>query len=173
MTRRTLLAVTLFGLLATAPLPAQPSVALTAADLGGLRLRNIGPATMSGRVVDMDVVESDPYVMYVASSTGGVFRTRDNGITWEPVFEREAVHSVGDIALFQPNPNIIWIGTGERANRQSVSWGDGVYKSTDAGKTWTNVGLEDEPAHRADRPPPDEPGDRLCGSAGLGVGPRR
>jgi photosystem II stability/assembly factor-like uncharacterized protein len=117
-------------------------VPLRASDLAGLRLRNIGPANMSGRFVDMDVVESDPYVMYVASATGGVFRTRDAGITWEPVFEREPVHSVGDIVIFQPNPNIIWIGTGERANRQSVSWGDGIYKSTDAGKTWTNVGLK-------------------------------
>jgi photosystem II stability/assembly factor-like uncharacterized protein len=114
---------------------------LQASDLTGLRLRNIGPANMSGRFVDMDVVESEPYTMYVASATGGVFRTRDNGITWEPVFEREAVHSVGDIAVFQPNPEIIWVGTGERANRQSVGWGDGVYKSTDGGKTWTNVGL--------------------------------
>jgi len=114
---------------------------LRASDLAGLRLRTIGPANMSGRFVDMDVVESDPFVMYVASATGGIFRTRDNGITWEPVFEREPVHSIGDIVLFQPNPNIIWVGTGERANRQSVSWGDGVYKSIDAGKTWTNVGL--------------------------------
>ena len=112
-------------------------------DLAGLRLRNIGPANMSGRFVDMDVVESDPSIMYVASATGGVFRTRDAGITWEPVFEREPVHSVGDIVLFQPDPNIIWVGSGERANRQSVSWGDGVYKSVDAGKSWTNVGLRD------------------------------
>jgi photosystem II stability/assembly factor-like uncharacterized protein len=119
----------------------QPEAALRASDLAGLRLRNIGPANMSGRFVDMDVVESDPRVMYVASATGGVFRTRDAGITWEAVFEREAVHSVGDIVLFQPNPDIIWVGTGERANRQSVSWGDGVYKSVDAGKTWANVGL--------------------------------
>jgi photosystem II stability/assembly factor-like uncharacterized protein len=115
--------------------------ALRSSDLAGLRLRTIGPANMSGRFVDMDVVESSPTTMYVASATGGIFRTRDNGITWEPVFEREPVHSVGDIAIFQPNPNIIWVGTGERANRQSVSWGDGVYKTNDAGKTWTNVGL--------------------------------
>ena len=122
---------------------AQQAPPLAASGLGGLRLRNIGPANMSGRFVDMDVVESDPHTMGVASATGGCFRTRDNGITWEPVFEREPVHSMGDIAIFQPNPNIIWIGTGERANRQSVSWGDGVYKTTDAGKTWTNVGLQD------------------------------
>jgi photosystem II stability/assembly factor-like uncharacterized protein len=120
---------------------AAAQAALSSSDLSGLRLRTIGPATMSGRFVDMDVVESDPHIMYVASATGGVFRTRDAGITWEPVFESEPVHSVGDVVLFQPNPNIIWIGTGERANRQSVSWGDGIYKSIDAGQTWTNVGL--------------------------------
>jgi photosystem II stability/assembly factor-like uncharacterized protein len=128
------------GFQAPPPLLAQGNQ-LRTTDLAGLRLRTIGPANMSGRFVDMDVVESEPMTMYVASATGGIFRTRDNGITWEPVFEREPVHSVGDIAIFQPNPNIIWVGSGERANRQSVSWGDGVYKTTDAGKTWTNVGL--------------------------------
>jgi photosystem II stability/assembly factor-like uncharacterized protein len=129
-------------LLIVSPATAQQNMPLLqSADLAGLHVRTIGPANMSGRFVDMDVVESDPLTMYVASATGGVFRTRDNGITWEPVFEREPVHSVGDIAIFQPNPDLIWVGTGERANRQSVSWGDGVYKTTDAGKTWTNMGL--------------------------------
>ena len=142
MTRRHLLAAAALALLATIPLPARQAATLQPADISALRLRNIGPATMSGRVVDMDVVESDPFTMYVASATGGVFRTYDNGVTWEPVFEREPVHSVGDIAIFQPNPAIIWVGTGERANRQSVGWGDGVYKTIDAGKTWTNVGLK-------------------------------
>jgi photosystem II stability/assembly factor-like uncharacterized protein len=120
---------------------AQTSAAVTSTDLSGLRFRNIGPAAMSGRFVDMDVVESNPYTMYVASATGGVFRTTDNGVTWAPVFEREPVHSVGDIAIFQPDPNIVWVGTGERASRQSVGWGDGVYKTTDGGRTWTNMGL--------------------------------
>ena len=143
MTRLRLLCLSLvLAVTAVAPLPARQA-AIQSVDLAGLRPRNIGPATMSGRVVDMDVVESDPFTMYVASATGGIFRTRDNGVTWEPVFEREAVHSVGDIAVFQPNPNLIWVGTGERANRQSVGWGDGVYKSTDAGKSWTNVGLKE------------------------------
>lgn len=141
MKRLLLFLVAVLGVTLAPQLPAQ-QVALQSRDLSGLRLRNIGPATMSGRMVDMDVVESDPYVMYVASSTGGIFRTRDNGVMWEPVFEKEPVHSVGDIAIFQPNPNIIWVGTGERANRQSVGWGDGVYKTTDAGKTWSNVGLK-------------------------------
>ncbi len=116
---------------------------LTADMLSGLTPRSIGPAIMSGRFVDIEAVESDPFMFYVASATGGVFRTRNNGVTWEPMFENEASHSVGDIAVFQANPDIIWVGTGERANRQSSGWGDGVYKSTDAGATWTNMGLRD------------------------------
>ena len=124
-------------------LVAQAPPPLTAESIAALRLRNIGPANMSGRFVDMAVVERDPYTMYVASATGGIFRTTDNGITWTPVFEHEPVHSIGDVELFQPNPAIIWVGTGERANRQSSSWGDGVYKSIDAGKSWRNVGLRD------------------------------
>jgi photosystem II stability/assembly factor-like uncharacterized protein len=127
---------------AAGPLAQQPP-AIAPADLAALTFRNIGPANMSGRFVDLDVVESNPHTIYVASATGGMYRTTDNGITWAPVFEREAVHSIGDIAIFQPDPNVIWVGTGERANRQSSSWGDGVYKSTDAGRTWTNVGLRD------------------------------
>ena len=98
---------------------------------------------MSGRFVDLAVVEKDPYTFYAASATGGIFRTTDNGVTFAPVFEKEAVHSIGAIAVNQQNPSILWVGTGERANRQSSSWGDGIYKSTDAGKTWTNVGLRD------------------------------
>ncbi len=111
--------------------------------LRGLSLRNIGPANMSGRIVDLAVVESDPYTYYIASATGGVWKTTNNGIIFKPVFENEAVHSVGDIVLHQKDPNIIWVGTGERANRQSSSWGNGVYKSTDAGKTWSHMGLDD------------------------------
>ena len=173
MKRRHLLVGLVLALLATTPVPARQGEPLRSTDLAGLRLRNIGPANMSGRFVDMDVVESDPQVMYVASATGGVFRTRDSGITWEPVFEREPVHSVGDIALFQPNPNIIWVGTGERANRQSVSWGDGVYKSTDAGQDLDECGAAGQQAHRPHRPAPDQSGHRVRRRAGFGVGPGR
>jgi photosystem II stability/assembly factor-like uncharacterized protein len=119
---------------------AQAAPPLSAADLGALRLRNIGPASMSGRVVDMDVVESNPSTWYVAGATGGLWRTEDNGVTWASTFDAP-VHSIGDVAVFQPNPQILWVGTGERASRQSVGWGDGVYKSTDGGKTWQNMGL--------------------------------
>jgi photosystem II stability/assembly factor-like uncharacterized protein len=116
---------------------------LTSEMLSGLTLRDIGPANMSGRFVDLAVYEKDPYVFYAASATGGVFKTTNHGVTFTPVFEREATHSVGDVEIDQENPDVVWVGTGERANRQSSSWGDGVYKSTDGGKTWTNMGLRD------------------------------
>ena len=121
------------------PLHAQ----VTTAQLDALRPRNIGPAVMSGRIVDLAVVESDPAKYYVASATGGVFKTSDNGITLVPVFEHEGTHSVGAIAVHQTDTATVWVGTGERANRQSSSWGDGVYKSTDGGESWTNMGLRD------------------------------
>lgn len=129
--------------LALGCLAASYAAAQGSAELAGLKLRTIGPANMSGRTVDIAVVEKDPIVIYAATATGGIWRTKDNGTTWAPVFENEAVHAVGTITIFQPNPDILWVGTGERANRQSASWGDGIYKSTDAGKTWTNVGLRD------------------------------
>jgi photosystem II stability/assembly factor-like uncharacterized protein len=124
-----------------APALMAQSAPFAASDLSAMRLRSIGPASMSGRVIDMDVVESDPFTWYVGTSTAGIWKTTDNGVTWQSLFDQQAVHSIGDLAVYQPNPNIVWAGTGERANRQSVSWGDGVYKSTDAGKTWTNLGL--------------------------------
>lgn len=124
----------------TAPLAAQTVRPETVASL---RFRTIGPATMSGRVVDLAVVEANPTTFYVATATGGVWKTTDNGVTFTPVFEREATHSVGAIALSQVDTNQVWVGTGERANRQSNSWGDGIYRSTDGGKTWRRMGLED------------------------------
>jgi photosystem II stability/assembly factor-like uncharacterized protein len=111
--------------------------------LNGLEFREIGPVIMSGRVVDLAVVESNPTTFYVAAATGGVWKTQNNGVTFEPVFFDEGTHSVGAIVVHQRDTNIVWVGTGERANRQSSSWGDGVYKSTDGGATWQNMGLRD------------------------------
>ena len=144
------------------------AAAQTSSELGGLKVRTIGPANMSGRSVDIAVVEKDPYIIYAATATGGVWRTKDNGVTWAPVFENEAVHAVGTISIFQPNPDILWIGTGERANRQSVSWGDGIYKSVDAGKSWTNVPQRLAP-HRAHRHSPLQPGHGVGGGDGESV----
>jgi photosystem II stability/assembly factor-like uncharacterized protein len=116
---------------------------VTSDTYSNLNLRHIGPANMSGRVVDLAVKASDPYTFYAATATGGVWETTNNGVTWKPIFENEATHSVGAIALNQQHPEILWVGTGERANRQSSGWGDGVYKSTDGGKSWKNMGLKD------------------------------
>lgn len=111
--------------------------------LRGFRWRSIGPASMGGRIDDFAVVESDPYTMYIGFATGGVWKTVNNGTTWEPIFDIYPTSSIGDIAVCQSDPNIVWVGTGEPNNRQSSSFGDGIYKSTDAGKTFTNVGLKD------------------------------
>jgi len=111
--------------------------------LKSFRWRSIGPASMGGRIDDIAAVESNPYVIYVGFATGGVWKTVNNGTTWEPIFDTYSTSSIGDIAVCQSDPNIIWVGTGEANNRQSSSFGDGVYKSTDGGKTFTNVGLKE------------------------------
>jgi hypothetical protein len=95
--------------------------ALSPCTLANLRFRNIGPVTMSGWVVDLAVVEANPYTFYVATSTGGVWKTTNNGVTIGPVFEKEGTHSVGAIAVHQVDTNVFWVGTGERANQQSNS----------------------------------------------------
>jgi len=111
--------------------------------LKDFRWRSIGPASMAGRIDDIEAVESNPYIIYVGFATGGIWKTVNNGTTWEPIFDTYPTVSVGDIAIFQANPNIIWVGTGEANNRQSSSYGAGIYKSTDAGKTFTFMGLKE------------------------------
>ncbi len=108
-----------------------------------LRFREIGPATMAGRIDDFAVLESNPAVFYVATATGGLWKTTNNGTTFETVFDNETTSSIGDVAIAPGDPNLVWVGTGENNNRQSSSWGDGVYKSTDGGKSWKNMGLRD------------------------------
>src|ERR1051325_1064224 len=112
-------------------------------DARPLRWRSIGPANMGGRVADFAVVDKDPYTIYVGMGTGGVLKSTNNGTTWEGVFDKQPVASVGSVAVSQNNPKIVWAGTGEGNSRNSSSWGNGVYKSTDGGETWTNVGLPD------------------------------
>ncbi len=115
--------------------------AADAAIFRGLTIRNIGPANMGGRIVDIEAVETDFKRVFVASASGGVFKSVNAGTTWRPIFDDYPSASIGDIALFHPNPDILWVGTGEANNRNSVAWGDGVYKSTDGGDTFTHVGL--------------------------------
>src|SRR5882724_6736787 len=113
------------------------------AALKNLKFRNIGPAIMGGRVDDFAVVASDPRIIYVGAAAGGIFKTTNGGTTWEPIFDEVGSPSIGDIALAPSNPAILYVGTGEPNNRQSSSWGSGVYKSMDAGKTWKFTGLKD------------------------------
>jgi len=107
-----------------------------------LEFREIGPAVMGGRIDDFAVVESNPKIIFVGTASGGVWKTTNNGTTWEPVFDKEGVSTIGDLAIAPSDPSVVWVGSGEPNNRQSSSWGDGAYKSIDGGKTWKNVGLE-------------------------------
>jgi len=108
----------------------------------GLRFRSIGPAATGGRIHDIQVDPRDHATIYVASATGGIWKTTNKGTFWTPIFEGQPENSFGSLAISPANPNLIWAGSGEQQNRQSSSWGSGVYKSTDAGKTWTHVGLD-------------------------------
>ena len=104
--------------------------------------RNIGPANMVGRISAFTALDNDFTHVLVAGASGGVWKSVNAGTTWEPIFERYGTSSIGDVAFFQKDPNINWVGTGEECVRNSVEWGDGVYKSTDGGKTFVRMGLE-------------------------------
>jgi photosystem II stability/assembly factor-like uncharacterized protein len=105
--------------------------------------RCIGPANMGGRITDIAVYEADPTTYYVATASGGLLKTTNNGVTFEHQFDEESTVSIGAVDVAQTNPDIVWVGTGESNPRNSVSWGDGVYKSVDGGETWRNMGLKD------------------------------
>jgi photosystem II stability/assembly factor-like uncharacterized protein len=107
-----------------------------------MKPRNIGPGGMSGRVTSIDVVESNPEIMYVGTASGGIWKSTSGGIKWTPIFEKELTASIGAVAIQQSNPSVIWAGTGEGNPRNSLNGGFGIYKSLDAGKTWKTMGLE-------------------------------
>ena len=108
-----------------------------------LEWRSIGPANMGGRTADVEGVSGNANLVYVATASGGLWKTVNAGVTWKPIFERQGTFSIGDIALAPGNPDVIWVGTGESNVRNSVSFGDGVYKSTDGGKNWQHMGLKE------------------------------
>jgi photosystem II stability/assembly factor-like uncharacterized protein len=112
--------------------------------ISGLGARNIGSAAMSGRIAALDAVhEGGRLTVYVGSASGGVWKSMNGGTTFKPVFDQEPVQSVGAVTVDPSNPKVIWVGTGESWTRNSVSIGDGIYKSTDGGATWTNMGLRE------------------------------
>jgi photosystem II stability/assembly factor-like uncharacterized protein len=121
----------------------KPADPLTSPDnYAGLKLRSIGPAVCSGRVVDLAVHPRNKNLYYVAVASGGVWKTTNNGTSWTPIFDDQGSYSIGCLALDPKNPNILWVGTGENNSQRSVGYGDGVYRSIDAGKSWKKVGLE-------------------------------
>lgn len=136
-----------FGALVTAGAFAQaqqPAVKVDSETISGLGARNIGSAAMSGRISAVDAVqEGQRLTVYVGSASGGVWKSTNGGTTYKPVFDKQPVQSIGAVAIDPKNPKVVWVGTGESWTRNSVSIGDGVYKSTDGGETWANVGLKD------------------------------
>ena len=109
--------------------------------LKAFSFRSIGPTRESGRFVDFAVPPREPWTVYAATGSGGLWKSINNGISWEPIFDSQPVISIGDVAAAASNPSIVWVGTGEATTSRSTYWGDGVYKSTDAGRTWSNMGL--------------------------------
>ena len=111
--------------------------------LDGLKLRSIGPAFMSGRIADVAIDPKHPSTWYVAVGSGGVWKTVNAGTTWTPVFDRESSYSIGCVTIDPSNPSVVWVGTGENVGGRHVGFGDGVYRSRDAGAHWENLGLRD------------------------------
>ena len=120
------------------PTPRDP---MSTPTFNGLRFRSIGPAFTSGRVIGFAVDPKNPAKYFVGVASGGVWKTVNAGTTWTPVFDNEASYSIGAIVLDPKNPLVVWVGTGENNSQRSVSYGNGVYKSEDGGRTWRNVGL--------------------------------
>ncbi len=133
------LTVTIFGLLVSMVAFGQQ---LDLSKLKDLKPRSIGPAGMSGRVTAIDVNLKNPEILFVGTASGGLWRSKDKGVKWEPVFDKEKVMSIGAIAIDQRNPDVIWVGTGEGNPRNSLSSGYGLYRSLDGGDTWQLMGLE-------------------------------
>jgi len=109
---------------------------------GEYEARHIGPATMSGRIAALDAVDKNPRIIYVGAASGGIWKSENAGTTFEPVFD-EHIQSIGAIAIDQEHPDTVWAGTGEPWTRNSVSVGDGIYKTTDGGENWKNMGLKE------------------------------
>src|SRR5436189_3144840 len=109
--------------------------------LVGMTLRSIGPALTPGRVADIAIDPRNRNVWYVATASSGLWKTSNRGLTWKPIFDDQGSYSLGCVTLDPNNPDVVWLGSGENQALRSVSFGDGVYKSTDGGQTWKHMGL--------------------------------
>ncbi|HEX9007062.1 MAG TPA: sialidase, partial [Bacteroidota bacterium] len=137
--------IVLLTLVAAPPVVSQvrsSSARFDAETISGLGARNIGSATMSGRIAALDAVhEGKRLTVYIGSASGGVWKSTNGGTTYQPVFDKQPVQSIGALTIDPKNPNVVWVGTGESWTRNSVSVGDGIYKTTDGGETWAHMGL--------------------------------
>src|SRR5437868_10230207 len=123
--------------------PSPAAAPLREALFKDLKARSIGPAVMGGRVSDIAIDPRNPFVFYLGLGHGGIFKTNDNGVTFDPIFDKQPALSIGAIAIAPSDTDVIWVGTGEANDRNSSDWGNGVYRSTDGGENWQNVGLKD------------------------------
>src|ERR1700730_9634318 len=132
---------------AAAPSPSETALPeLTDVLFKNLKARAIGPAVMGGRVSDIAIDSRNPFIFYVGLGHGGVFKTNDNGVTFDPIFDKQPTLSIGAIAIAPSDSDVIWVGSGEANDRNSSGWGNGVYRTTDGGENWQNVGLKNSRA---------------------------
>ncbi|MEM1095953.1 MAG: glycosyl hydrolase, partial [Bacteroidota bacterium] len=129
-------------LLFLVPVQAQDAPAVADVSYNALKLRGIGPAFPSGRIADMAIHPDNDAVWFIAVGSGGVWKTDNAGTTWNSIFEGQGSYSTGALTLDPQNPNIVWVGTGENVGGRHVAYGDGIYRSQDGGKSWTNMGLK-------------------------------
>ena len=123
--------------------PDKKEAGLTSSTFSGLSFRSIGPAWCSGRISDFAVNPQNHSEIYVAVSAGNIWKTKNNGTTWAPVFEKYGAYAIGCLKMDPENPYVIWAGTGENNHQRQLGYGDGIYKSEDGGSTWKNMGLKE------------------------------
>ncbi|MCP4798935.1 MAG: glycosyl hydrolase, partial [bacterium] len=135
--------VLIFLLLMVSVVAVADDYPITSSTVSALQWRLVGPAMTSGRIGDFAVNPDNPAEYYAAASSGGVWKTTNSGVTWKSVFDGEASYSIGCLAMDPKDSQVIWVGTGENNSQRSVSFGDGIYKSVNGGKSWKNMGLKE------------------------------
>ena len=145
---------------------AVPAQKMDLSKLQNLRIRNVGPANMSGRITAIDVVTANPKIIYVGAASGGVWKSENGGSAWKPVFDEQPTQNIGSIAIQQNEPDVIWVGTGEGNPRNSMNLGMGIFKSEDGGQSWRHMGLENTKTIHRILIDPDNPDVIYAGAMG-------